>query len=206
MDGGWGKRMGGSAYRRLGNRTAFRPAYNDDALQTPICRYVSPSRRIDPYDSLGGKITVHKIVIDSKTQYLNLFRGNELLFVAPVSTSRFGLGFEPGSRKTPTGSFRVREKIGGEMPIGTVYKGRRPIASSVDRSAEEDLITSRILWLEGLEENNANTKERYIYIHGTNQEHSIGQPTSNGCIRMRNTDVIRLFDLVEPGVLVEIVG
>jgi len=92
------------------------------------------------------------------------------------------------------------------MPIGTVFKGRRPIAASVDRSAEEDLITSRILWLDGLDENNANTKERYIYIHGTNHEHSIGQPTSNGCIRMRNADVIRLFDLVEAGVLVEIVG
>jgi L,D-transpeptidase YbiS len=148
----------------------------------------------------------YKIVIDSKTQYLNLFRGEELLLAFPVSTSRFGLGFEPCSRKTPTGSFSVREKIGGEMPIGTVYKGRRPIAASVDRSAEEDLITSRILWLDGLDENNANTKERYIYIHGTNHEHSIGQPTSNGCIRMRNADVIRLFDLVEVGVLVEIVG
>jgi L,D-transpeptidase YbiS len=149
---------------------------------------------------------LYKIVIDSKTQYLNFFRGEELLLAAPVSTSRFGLGFEPGSRKTPTGSFRVREKIGGEMPIETVFKGRRPIAASVDRSAEEDLITSRILWLDGLDENNANTKERYIYIHGTNHEHSIGQPTSNGCIRMRNADVIRLFDLVEVGVLVEIVG
>ena len=149
---------------------------------------------------------LYKIVIDSKTQYLNFFRGEELLLAAPVSTSRFGLGFEPGSRKTPTGSFRVREKIGGEMPIGTVFKGRRPIAASVDRSSEEDLITSRILWLDGLEENNANTKERYIYIHGTNQEQSIGQPMSNGCIRMRNADVIRLFDLVEVGVLVEIVG
>ncbi len=149
---------------------------------------------------------MYKIVIDSKRQYLNLFRGNELLFEAPVSTSRFGLGFELGSRKTPTGSFRVCEKIGAEMPDCTVYKGRRPIAAPVDWSAEEDLITSRILWLEGLDENNANTKERYIYIHGTNQEESIGQPASSGCIRMRNADVIRLFDLVEVGSLVEIVG
>jgi lipoprotein-anchoring transpeptidase ErfK/SrfK len=149
---------------------------------------------------------VHKIVIDSKTQFLNLFRGNELAFAAPVSTSRFGLGFEPGSRKTPTGSFRVREKIGGEMPIGTVFKGRRPIPVPVDRSADCDLITSRILWLEGLDENNANTRERYIYIHGTNREQSIGQPASNGCVRMRDADVIRLFDLVEVGVLVEILG
>ncbi len=149
---------------------------------------------------------MHKIVIDSKTQNLHLLRGNELLFAARVSTSRFGLGFEPGSRKTPTGIFRVCEKIGGEMPIGTVYRGRRPIATTVDRSAEADLITSRILWLDGLEESNANTKERYIYIHGTNHEHSLGQPASNGCIRMRDADVVHLFDLVEVGGLVEIVG
>jgi len=149
---------------------------------------------------------VYKIVIDSKTQYLSLFHGNERLFAAPVSTSRFGLGFELGSRKTPTGTFRVCEKIGGEMAIGTVYKSRRPVAASVDWSAEADLITSRILWLDGLEENNANTKERYIYIHGTNQEDSVGQPASNGCIRMLNADIIRLFDLVEVGGLVEIVG
>jgi L,D-transpeptidase YbiS len=149
---------------------------------------------------------VYKIVIDSKAQFLSLFRGDELLFAAAVSTSRFGLGFEHGSRKTPTGSFRICEKIGEEMPIGTVYKGRRPIATSVDRSAEEDLITSRILWLDGLEENNANTKERYIYIHGTNQEQSIGQAASSGCIRMRDAEIIRLFDLVEIGDLVEIVG
>jgi lipoprotein-anchoring transpeptidase ErfK/SrfK len=153
-------------------------------------------------------MTAHKIVIDSKTQNLRLFRANELIFAARVSTSRFGLGFEPGSWKTPTGTFRVCEKIGGDMPIGTVYKGRRPIDAAVDRSAEAsasaDLITSRILWLDGLEENNANTKERYIYIHGTNQEESIGQPMSNGCIRMRDADIIRLFDLVEVGGLVEI--
>jgi lipoprotein-anchoring transpeptidase ErfK/SrfK len=173
------------------------------AADTPIR---SPSSGIDPHDSQGGNITVHKIVIDSKTQFLNLFNGDELVFAAPVSTSRFGLGFELGSRKTPTGSFRVREKIGGEMPIGTIFKGRRPIPASVDGSAERDLITSRILWLDGLEENNANTRERYIYIHGTDQEQSIGQPASNGCIRMRNADVIRLFDLVEVGVLVEILG
>ncbi len=149
---------------------------------------------------------MHKIVIDSRTQHLNLFRDDELVFAAPVSTSRFGLGFEPGSRKTPTGSFCVHEKIGGEMPIGTVYKGRQPIPPPTHGSADEDLITTRILWLHGLEETNANTKERYIYIHGTNQEQSIGEPASNGCIRMRDADVIRLFDLVEVGVEVEIVG
>jgi lipoprotein-anchoring transpeptidase ErfK/SrfK len=149
---------------------------------------------------------VHKIVIDSYTQSLNLFRDDELVFAALISTSRFGLGFEIGSRKTPTGRFRILEKIGDQAPIGTVFKGRRPITAPVDRSAASDLITSRILWLDGLDENNANTKDRYIYIHGTNHAESIGQPSSHGCIRMRDADVIQLFDLVEVGALVEIVG
>ena len=69
-----------------------------------------------------------------------------------------------------------------------------------------DLITSRILWLDGLDMENANTKERYIYIHGTNQEELIGQPASQGCVRMRNIDVVRLFDLVSVGTSIEIIG
>ena len=149
---------------------------------------------------------MHKIVIDSRSQVLTLWRGTEKLFTAPVSTSRFGLGFENGSRKTPTGKFQVHQKIGGEMPIGTVFKGRKPVTRDVDWLTEPDLITSRILWLDGLDEENAQTKERYIYIHGTNQEQSIGEAASSGCVRMRNEDVIRLFDQVEVGVVVEIIG
>jgi L,D-transpeptidase YbiS len=149
---------------------------------------------------------VQKIVIESRTQWLRLYRGAELLFEAPVSTSRFGLGFENGSGKTPTGQFRIFQKIGGEMAAGTVFKGRKPVPAPQDWSAEPDLITSRILWLDGLDAENALTKERYIYIHGTNQEQLIGQAASGGCIRMRNADVIRLFEQVEEGVLVEIIG
>jgi L,D-transpeptidase YbiS len=151
-------------------------------------------------------VIVQKIVIDSRTQSLNLFQGADLLFAAPVSTSRFGLGFENGSRKTPTGTFRIHQKVGGEMPVGTVFKGRRPVTTPLNWSAEPDLITSRILWLDGLDEENALTRERYIYIHGTNQEQLIGQAASSGCIRMRNADVVRLFDLVDEGALVEILG
>ncbi len=149
---------------------------------------------------------MHKIVIDSRTQSLSLYRENDLVFAAPVSTSRFGLGFENGSRKTPTGTFRVHQKIGGEMPAGTVFRGRKPVTIPVDWSTDRDLITSRILWLDGLDEENAQTRERYIYIHGTNEEQLIGQAASSGCIRMRNADVIQLFDLVDVGALVEIVG
>ena len=149
---------------------------------------------------------VQKIVIDSRTQSLNLFQGADLLFAAPVSTSRFGLGFENGSRKTPTGTFRIHQKVGGEMPVGTVFKGRKPVTTPLDWSVESDLITSRILWLDGLDKENALTRERYIYIHGTNQEQLIGQAASSGCIRMRNADVVRLFELVDTGALVEILG
>jgi L,D-transpeptidase YbiS len=151
-------------------------------------------------------LIVQKIVIDSRTQLLSLFRGDERVFEASVSTSRFGLGFENGSRKTPTGKFRVDQKIGDGMPVGTVFKGRQPVTTPLDWAKEPDLITSRILWLDGLDEENAQTKDRYIYIHGTNQEQLIGQAASSGCIRMRNADVIRLFDQVEVGALVEIVG
>jgi lipoprotein-anchoring transpeptidase ErfK/SrfK len=149
---------------------------------------------------------VQKIVIDSRTQSLSLFKGADLLFAAPVSTSRFGLGFENGSRKTPTGTFRIHQKVGGETPVGTVFKGRKPMTTPLDWSTEPDLITSRILWLDGLDEENALTRERYIYIHGTNQEQLIGQAASSGCIRMRNADVVRLFELVDVGALVEILG
>ena len=149
---------------------------------------------------------MHKIVIDSRNQSLRLFRDAELLFEAPVSTSRFGLGFETGSGKTPTGNFRVHRKIGGDMPMGTVFKGRKPVADPVDWSTKENLITSRILWLDGLDAQNAQSKDRYIYIHGTNHEDLIGQPASGGCIHMRNADVVWLFDTVDEGTLVEIIG
>lgn len=126
----------------------------------------------------------------------------------PVSTSRFGLGTEPGSLRTPLGRFRIGEKIGHGHPAGTSFHSREPdpamgpddaLASDAD-----DLILSRILWLEGAEEHNANTRERFIYIHGTNHEALIGQPASHGCVRMRNADVIELFDLVPVGAEVQI--
>jgi L,D-transpeptidase YbiS len=135
--------------------------------------------------------------ISIRDQRLNLKSGDDLLRSYPISTSRFGLGSEEGSMKTPLGQFRIAEKIGGDVQQGTVFKDRAPIDQSAQFSSNDDLVMSRILWLEGLEEHNANTRDRYIYIHGTNQEEKIGEPASHGCIRMRNTDVIELFDLVD---------
>ncbi len=99
--------------------------------------------------------------------------------------------------KTPTGRFRIAAKIGGNAPSGTVFLSRVPLRPGDPFPPTEDLVMSRILWLDGLEEHNANTRERFIYIHGTKHEDKIGSPASHGCIRMRNADVIDLFDLVD---------
>ena len=122
----------------------------------------------------------------------------------PVSTSRFGIGTEEGSMKTPTGRFRVAEKIGGGLPRDAVFQSRVPLKTNDPLPPTEDLVMSRILWLDGLDEHNANTRDRFIYIHGTKHEHKIGEPDSHGCIRMRNEDVVELFELVDEGAHVTI--
>jgi len=124
----------------------------------------------------------------------------------PVSTSQFGLGPEPGSYKTPLGRFAVSEKVGHNAPLGSVFKSRLATGEIAPEGGTEDLILTRILWLDGLEEQNANTRDRYIYIHGTNQENLIGTPASHGCVRMRNSDIVELFDLVPEGAIVEILA
>ena len=99
--------------------------------------------------------------------------------------------------KTPTGRFRIAEKIGEGMPLGTVFKSRRPVKVGKKLRQDDDLIMTRILWLDGLDPGNANTRERFIYIHGTNHEESLGEPASHGCIRMKSADLLELFELVD---------
>jgi len=122
----------------------------------------------------------------------------------PVSTSRFGLGSIPASNFTPLGRFRIVQKIGHGAPERTIFRSRLEVGQWDGTPAPEDYVLTRILWLDGLEAHNANTFDRYIYIHGTNQEEAIGQPASHGCIRMTNAAVVELFDLVETGTEVEI--
>jgi len=139
------------------------------------------------------------IRISVPDQRLDLLSGDSLLASYPVSTSRFGLGSEEGSMKTPFGKFRIGEKIGAEVPSGTMFRGRVPLAPDDLPPPTDDLVLTRILWLDGAEEHNANTRDRFIYIHGTNHEEEIGQPASHGCIRMKNADLIALFDQVPLG-------
>ena len=117
----------------------------------------------------------------------------------PVSTSRFGIGAEEGSMKTPTGRFRVAQKIGDGLPSDTAFQSRVPLKPGDTLPPTNDLVMSRILWLDGLDEHNSNTHDRFIYIHGTKHENKIGMPASHGCIRMRNSDVVELFELVDEG-------
>jgi L,D-transpeptidase YbiS len=146
-----------------------------------------------------------KIQVSVPNQQLRLLSGGEVEAVFPVSTSRFGTGSEEGSFRTPVGRFRIAERIGHGEPLGRIFQSREAVGQwEPDSVTAEDLILTRILWLEGLDEANANTKQRFIYIHGTNAEESIGQPASCGCVRMRNEDVATLFALVEEGMEVEI--
>jgi L,D-transpeptidase YbiS len=138
-----------------------------------------------------------KIHISVREQRLLLKSGRKTLGTYPVSTSRFGLGTEEGSMKTPTGRFRITEKIGDGMPVGTAFKSRRPVKVTKKLLRDEDLVMTRILWLDGLDPGNANTHDRFIYIHGTNHEEDLGEPASHGCIRMRSTDLVELFELVD---------
>jgi len=126
-----------------------------------------------------------------------------------VSTSKYGVGNENGSEKTPLGLHRIKDKIGGSMPINMVMVGREPVGLLDDCINEgielpDDVITSRIMWLEGMEPGRnqggyVDTYNRYIYIHGTSEEDKIGTPASIGCIRMRNQDVMDLYRKVEIG-------
>jgi lipoprotein-anchoring transpeptidase ErfK/SrfK len=138
-----------------------------------------------------------EIHVSIRDQLLTLKYDETPVRTYPVSTSRFGIGTEEGSFKTPVGRFRVAEKIGGKMPAGTIFRSRVALKPGDPLPPTEDLVMSRVLWLDGLDEHNANTRERFIYIHGTKHEREIGSAASCGCIRMRNEDVIELFDLVD---------
>lgn len=152
------------------------------------------------------------ILVSIPRQELLLIRKGRLTGQYPVSTARNGPGSEVDSEKTPLGLHQIAEKIGDGEPAGTVFRGRRTTGETIgtldaQTLADHDLITSRILWLSGLEPGinqgpGVDSKARYIYIHGTQCENDIGRPVSHGCIRMTNHDVIALFDSTAVGDLV----
>jgi HAD superfamily phosphoserine phosphatase-like hydrolase len=144
-----------------------------------------------------------EISIDDQT--LKLFEADQCIREFPVSTALKGMGFTLNSYRTPTGRFQISEKIGDGEPSGTIFKQRVPVGLwQPGEHSSADFVLTRILRLDGLDPENLNTLERYIYIHGTNQEDQIGQPASHGCIRLRNQEMIELFDAIEVGCEVRI--
>ena len=140
------------------------------------------------------------IQVSTKDQTLAILDdSNHVLKRYPISTSRVGIGFEPGSHKTPLGNFIIDEKIGGDQPIYTIFSSRKPVGIWNQQDIDLGLITSRILWLSGVDDENKNTKERFVYIHGTSEEHMLGKPRSRGCVNMKNTDIVELYDMVSIG-------
>jgi lipoprotein-anchoring transpeptidase ErfK/SrfK len=148
----------------------------------------------------------HRIVISTRDQKLAVLDRGTLLATYPVSTSKFGLGDYLRSSRTPLGQLEVAKKIGDNAPLGSVFKDRIRTGEIVaPNSPGRDPIVTRILWLRGREAQNANAFGRYIYIHGTPEEWLIGTPASYGCIRMRSTDVVQLYNIVGVGAAVAIV-
>jgi len=150
--------------------------------------------------------TRHQIVISARDQKLALLDRGNVMAIYPVSTSKFGLGDWLRSSYTPLGKLEIAKKIGDDAPPGAVFKDRRRTGEIVlPDSPGRDPIVTRILWLRGLEPQNANAFSRYIYIHGTPEERLIGMPASYGCIRMRSSDIISLYGNVGVGAEVTVV-
>jgi len=158
------------------------------------------------------------LIISIAEQKLYLIKSQKLKNSYSISSAEAGIGNKSGSYQTPLGTHRISEKFGENALISSIFKARKnthtvaEILNNPNTKSKDDNITSRILWLDGLEEgsnkgldkdgNNVDSHSRYIYIHGTDEEGRLGKAASHGCIRMANNDVIELFNEVQIGCLV----
>ncbi|HXB58845.1 MAG TPA: L,D-transpeptidase [Candidatus Acidoferrales bacterium] len=155
----------------------------------------------------GVAPTQFALMVNVADQTVSLFEQNKFIKKLPCSTSRFGIGQIEGSNQTPLGLHRIAEKIGAGVPAGTVFKGRKVVGHTSQPEFADAKITTRILWLDGLEPGlnrggHVDSHARYIYIHGTADQSSISQPASCGCIHLADVDIVPLFDLLPSGTLV----
>jgi len=160
-----------------------------------------------------SNININEILFVSVTnQKMYHIKNNTIIDEYIISTSEFGIGSKAGSNKTPLGMHQIKSKHGDKTPIygrmtGRVFNGEISKIYTDKKKSKTDDITSRIFWLEGLEEGvnkgkNIDSYKRYIYIHGTSEEGRLGLPASHGCIRMKNKEVIDLYNTIEVGTLV----
>lgn len=155
------------------------------------------------------------VLVDASAQELQLIEQGRVTRSWIISTAEAGIGSQSGSNKTPLGVHRVAKKYGDGEPLGMILKARQvtgriaPILTAPGARSKADNVTTRILWLDGLEPGlnkggKVDSFKRYIYIHGTDEEGRLGQPASHGCVRMKNRDVVELFDRVGVDTLVVI--
>ena len=150
--------------------------------------------------------TSNQVIISVRDQKLVLLRDGTKVASYPISTSMFGLGDAWGRMTTPLGYLAVEKKIGDNVPVGAVFHKRRLTGEVLQPNTPgRDPITTRIIWLRGLEAQNAHAFQRCIYIHGTPEENKIGRPASYGCIRMKSKDVAELYDQLPVGAVVQII-
>ena len=168
--------------------------------------------RVNDYLDSKNTFTDEVIYVSIKQQKLYYIQLDSIIKEYIISSSAYGIGSTSGSNKTPIGLHSIREKYGEKTPIngkmiGRVFHGNIATIYTDEKRSKTDDVTSRILWLEGLEKGKNKGKgidsfKRYIYIHGTSEEGRLGKPASHGCIRMKNKEVIDLYNLVEVGTLV----
>ena len=168
--------------------------------------------RVNNYLDKKNAFTDEVIYVSIKQQKLYHIQHDSIIKEYIISSSAYGIGSASGSNKTPIGLHNIREKYGEKTPINgkmieRVFHGNIATIYTDETKSKTDDVTSRILWLEGLEKGKNKGKgidsfNRYIYIHGTSEEGRLGKPTSHGCIRMKNKEVIDLYKLVEVGTLV----
>lgn len=155
------------------------------------CLMISCSSSINPNS---------EVVVSVKDQKLGIYDQGKLVRKYTISTSKFGIGDQPGSYRTPLGKHEIIAKIGHGLPTGAVLKSRSWNGEVLKPNAPgRDPIVSRILWLRGMEKTNRNAMNRFIYIHGTTEENRLGHPASYGCIRMGMKDVVDVFNEVSIG-------
>lgn len=141
-----------------------------------------------------------EVIVSVKDQKMGIYDHGKLVRKYTISTSKFGIGDQPGSYRTPLGKHEIIAKIGHGLPTGAVLKSRSWNGEVLKPNAPgRDPIVSRILWLRGMENTNRNAMNRFIYIHGTTEESRLGHPASYGCIRMGMKDVVDVFNEVSIG-------
>ncbi len=191
-----------------------------DVTSQPMVAHVAPTPNFqgllqDLQRRFPSYSTQQVLLVDATGQEMLLIEQGQVTARWVISTASAGLGSRKGSDQTPLGVHRIAEKFGEGAPLGTVFKARKNtgriarILTEPGARSGEDNVTTRILWLDGLEVGlnkggDVDSRSRYIYIHGTDEEGRLGAPASHGCIRMRNQDVVNLFSRVGVDTLVVI--